>query len=169
MDNGCFSNFDEAAFMRMAQIAIYDNDCKWFAMPDVVGSHTDTIHNFNVYVKKLSKHFIPKPDFSKKAAFVIQDGCNWRSIPWHQIKAVFLGGTTKFKMSRTAWVILEEAKKKGKWVHVGRVNTPPRITYFHGIADSIDGTGMAKYDQMLDDAIDTITRLNKSTQMRLDV
>jgi len=169
MDNGCFSNFDEAAFLRMANVAISDPDCLWFAMPDVVGSHTDTIHNFNVYVHKIGKQWIPRPDFSKKAAFVIQDGCNKNDIPWARIRAVFLGGTTKFKMSREAWVILEEAKKRGKWVHVGRVNTPPRIAYFHGLADSIDGSGMAKYDHMLDEAMDTIERLQGTTQTRLDI
>lgn len=169
MDNGCFSNFDESSFLRMACVAISDPDCLWFAMPDVVGSHGETLHNFNVYSQKLSKYFIPKPDLSKKAAFVIQDNCNQHDIPWAQIAAVFLGGTTKFKMSRLAWVILEEARRRKKWVHVGRVNTPPRIAYFHGLADSIDGSGLAKYDHMLDEAIDTIERLHGTTQLRLEV
>ena len=71
-------------------------------------------------------------------------------------------------MSRTAYLILEEAKKRGKWVHVGRVNTPPRIHYFYGVADSIDGSELAKYDHMLDDALDTIHRLEKGIQLKLD-
>lgn len=167
MDNGSFSNFDEAAFMRMACVAISDNYCKWFAMPDVVGDHSETIRLFSMYKSLLEKMWIPKPDLSKKMAFVIQDGASVATIPWAEITAVFLGGTTKFKLSRLAWIILEEAKKRGKWVHVGRVNTPPRINYFHGIADSIDGSGIAMYDHMLDDAIDIIEQLNKGTQLRL--
>ena len=168
MDNGCFSDFDEAAFIRMANQAIWDNECEWFAMPDVVGSHADTLHLFNQYEEKLGKMWIPKPDFSLKAAFVIQDGCNKNDIPWSRIRAVFLGGSTEFKLSRKAYVILEEAKKRGKWVHVGRVNTPPRLTYFHDIADSVDGSGMAKYDHMLDDALDTLARLKGTKQLKLE-
>ena len=169
MDNGAFSNFDEAKFMRMAMVALADSDCLWFAMPDVVGSHAETIHMFQNYQEKLARHFIGVPEdfYSRKMAFVLQDGCNKNSVPWSEIAAVFLGGTTNFKLSRTAWIICEEAKRRGKWVHVGRVNTPPRIAYFHGLADSIDGSSLAKYDQHLDTAIDTIRSLEGKIQMRL--
>ena len=167
MDNGSFSNFDEIAFLRMADVAVTDPYCKWVAMPDVVGDNAATMRLFSHYKKILESHWIPTPDLKNKLAFVIQDGAKVANIPWAEITAVFLGGSTKFKLSREAWVILEAAKKKKKWVHVGRVNTPPRIGYFHGIADSIDGSGIAMYDHMLDDALDAIERYSKSHQMRL--
>jgi len=99
---------------------------------------------------------------------VIQDGCNKNSVPWDEITAVFLGGTTKFKLSRQAWVICQDAKKRGKWVHVGRVNTPPRIAYFFGLADSVDGSSLAKYDIHLDKALETIESLQGKTQLCLE-
>ena len=167
MDNGAFSNFDESKFMRMAQVALADKQCLWLAMPDVVGNHPKTLHQFHSYKERLSRYFIPIPDFSLKAAFVIQDGCNQHSVPWTDITAVFLGGSDSFKASREAWVILEEAKRRGKWVHVGRVNTPPRIVYFHGLADSIDGSGIARFDHMLKRAIETIKHLDATTQTEL--
>ena len=167
MDNGSFSNFDESGFIRMALVGIADPNCKWIAMPDIVGDHGETLRLFSEYKKILEKHFIPKPDLTNKLAFVVQDGAKPSTIPWSEITAIFLGGTTEFKLSREAWKILEAAQAKKKWVHVGRVNTPPRICYFHGVATSIDGSGIAMFDHMLDDALDTIERLNKSTQMRL--
>jgi hypothetical protein len=37
----------------------------------------------------------------------------------------------------------------GKWVHVGRVNTPSRFEYFEKLgADSIDGSGLARFSWM---------------------
>jgi hypothetical protein len=168
MDNGSFSHFDEAAFMRMANVGIADSYCLWIAFPDMVGDHAETVHLFDKYWQKLESMWFPTPDLSKKAAFVIQDGCNKNSVPWGKISAVFLGGSDRFKLSRQAWVILEEAKMRGKWVHVGRVNTPPRIYYFHTLADSIDGSGLAKYDHMLDAALDTIQRLKNGTQLSLE-
>jgi hypothetical protein len=37
-----------------------------------------------------------------------------------------------------------------KWVHVGRVNTAQRVSNWMGLADSIDGSGISKYDYMLE-------------------
>jgi hypothetical protein len=37
----------------------------------------------------------------------------------------------------------------GKYVHVGRVNTPGRFRYFEDLeVDSIDGTGLSRYTHM---------------------
>jgi hypothetical protein len=44
---------------------------------------------------------------------------------------------------------IKAAKMFGKWVHAGRVNTPARFEHFEKLgADSIDGTGLARYDHM---------------------
>jgi hypothetical protein len=162
MDNGAYSNFDENKFSRMAQTAMFDENCHWLAMPDVVGDHEQTLNLFHEWKVRLCNHYIPcRPKF-KKWAFVIQDGATIETIPWDEIKAVFLGGTTQFKLSSRAYMILLEAKAKGKWVHVGRVNTVGRISYFHDVADSIDGSGIAKYDHMLYRALLVIRTLSKS-------
>lgn len=48
-----------------------------------------------------------------------------------------------------AAAVIKAAKAIGKWVHVGRVNTPERWLYFDKLgADSVDGTGIAQYSHM---------------------
>ena len=42
---------------------------------------------------------------------------------------------------RTALALARAAKRRGKWVHVGRVNSQRRLRHFWGWADSVDGTG----------------------------
>jgi hypothetical protein len=166
LDNGAFTDFHETRWLHMALDAIHDSNCQWLTMPDVVGDHHSTLQLFKKYKSQLES--LSGLEISDKCAFVIQDGCSRASIPFAEISTVFLGGTTKFKLSRDAWIILEEAKKRGKWVHVGRVNTSNRIMYFHGIADSIDGSGIAKFSEMRDDAVDLIRQLNKGEQMKLE-
>jgi hypothetical protein len=41
----------------------------------------------------------------------------------------------------------------GKWVHVGRVNTAKRVRDWVGLADSIDGSGISRFDHMLEDVL----------------
>ena len=70
-------------------------------------------------------------------------------IPWDEIVAVFIGGTDDFKLGRHGAACVKAAKALGKWVHVGRVNTPGRLEYFEDLgADSCDGTGLARYSHM---------------------
>jgi hypothetical protein len=45
-----------------------------------------------------------------------------------------------------AAVLIREAKWRGKWVHVGRVNTLRRIAWCKALGvDSIDGSGFARF------------------------
>jgi hypothetical protein len=168
MDNGSFSEFHENRFTRMAMNAMTDPDCKWIALPDIVGDFDATLKLFNLWSSQLEKAWIPCRDHFKKWAFVVQDGATIEAIPWDEIVAVFLGGTTKFKLSRGAYVILEAAKQRGKWVHVGRVNTSGRIGYFHGIADSIDGSGIARFHTMYQRAVNIILHLNGRRNTKLE-
>ena len=71
-------------------------------------------------------------------ARVAQDGCRW--LPAGP-KAVFLGGTTAWKLGPHARHVVREAKRRGMWVHMGRVNSQRRFRYAHAIGcDSVDGT-----------------------------
>jgi hypothetical protein len=73
-------------------------------------------------------------------AFVLQDGATSETIPWDQLQAVFLGGSTTYKESQAARVLCEEARRRGKWVHVGRVNSARRENLIRSFADSFDGS-----------------------------
>ena len=158
LDNGCYSKFKPNVWQKMVNDALYDFNCIWFTMPDVVGDHKATLQNFWKW-DKYFKSYYPDIKRQKKYAFVLQDGCTISEVPWNDIKCVFLGGTDKFKYSREAWLILEEARRQYKWVHIGRVNTKGRIVYFYDIAHSIDGTGLSKYTHMYKEAVRAIDHL----------
>jgi hypothetical protein len=70
-------------------------------------------------------------------------------IQWNLIAAIFIGGSTRFKLSKAAVDIIRTAQAMDKWVHVGRVNTPERWDRFEKLGvDSVDGTGIARYSHM---------------------
>ena len=82
-------------------------------------------------------------------ALVAQDGQENLPIPWHEIQAVFIGGSTQWKDGPHAAAIVRTAKILGKWVHIGRINTPGRFEKFEELgADSMDGSGLAHYSWM---------------------
>jgi len=72
-------------------------------------------------------------------------------IPWDEMRAVFIGGCDPWKDSKAAADIVATAKTLGVHVHVGRVNTPRRFKHFTDLgADTCDGSGVARYDWMLE-------------------
>jgi len=165
LDNGAYTFFDEVKWLRMVEDAITDPNCIWFTMPDEVGDHERTTQLFNQYSAILERRH--QGTISHKAAFVIQDGCTVDSVPWQEITAVFLGGTTRFKLSAQAWRILEAARSKDKWVHIGRVNTPNRARIFHQIADSIDGSGLSRFKEHLEIMEACLEEMNGTIQHQL--
>jgi hypothetical protein len=71
------------------------------------------------------------------------------AVPWDRITAVFIGGSTDWKLGPFAAQCIKAARAMDYWVHVGRVNTPGRFEYFERLgANSIDGTGIAQYSHM---------------------
>lgn len=141
IDNGAFSGFDSSSFCSLLKRE-EDNLslCRWVAVPDVVGSALRTIEVFRRWEPKLRKWPL---------AFVAQDGQEALPIPWDEIKCVFIGGSTEFKISKEAIQIIRTAQALNKWVHVGRVNTPGRFEHFEKLrVDSIDGTGLSRYTWM---------------------
>lgn len=141
MDNGAYSGFDERAFLSLLTREEHNKaNCMFVAVPDVVGSARRTLEIFERWKGRLS---------AWPVALVMQDGQQELPIPWDEIAAVFIGGTTDFKVSAHAEHIIKAAKILGKWTHVGRVNDPQRFAYFEEIgADSIDGTGISRYSHM---------------------
>lgn len=141
MDNGAFARFESSKFEAMlAKHSDRRDLCRWVAVPDVVGSAIRTLECFGHWAQRMS---------GWPLAFVAQDGQEVLPIPWDQCAAVFIGGSTDWKLSRHAAAVIQAAKVIGRWVHVGRVNTPGRLEYFEELgADSCDGTGLARYSDM---------------------
>lgn len=141
IDNGAFSGFDRAAFERLlAKHRDRQNLCRFVALPDVVASARRTLEAFDWWCPRLD---------GWKKALVAQDGQENLPIPWDRIDAVFIGGSTEWKLGKHAADVIRTAKICDKWVHVGRVNTPGRFEYFEDLgADSLDGTGLSRYSWM---------------------
>lgn len=141
IDNGAFAGLDIPSFLSLLERESHARHlCRFVAVPDVVANARRTLELFEHWRYKLA---------GWPLALVMQDGQEDMDIPWTGIKAVFIGGSTAWKMSKSAADIVRTAKAMDKWVHAGRVNTPGRFEYFENLgADSIDGTGLSRYSWM---------------------
>jgi hypothetical protein len=155
LDNGCFSGKLPKAWGRMLDEA-HEVRPLWVTLPDVVGDARRTLELFARFEDRAQG--LPK-------ALVLQDGIGNLPIPWDRISAVFIGGSDEFKVSREAKAAATAARMLGKLVHVGRVNTAARVRDWLGLADSIDGSGISRYDHMLADVLAAIS--GKSPQSSL--
>lgn len=149
-DNDAFGAWDEDRFRVMLDALATVPGCRFVTAPDVVGDHEATLERFFAWEDELAATRLP-------VAFVLQDGCDGGDVPWDRIAAVFVGGTDLFKMGEPARALVDEAKRLGKWVHMGRVNGRRRIKYALAIGcDSFDGTSMSWFkDRWLVDYLDT--------------
>ncbi len=144
-DNAAFSNPDDIKFWNMvidAWSLMQFNPPMWVAVPDVVGNHEQTLEMFHGWVNQWEEEIghVPVP-----LAFVLQNGATIDSIPWEQIVAVFVGGDDNFKLNDCI-PLVEEARARGKMVHVGRVNSLKRLRFAMGLgADTVDGSGYSKF------------------------
>lgn len=142
IDNGAFSKngFQVKAFESLLKREFeHSSLCRFVAVPDVVGSARRTLETFDYWFPRLS-HW--------KLAFVCQDGQEDLPIPFEHISTVFIGGSTKWKESSHAIACIKAAQVIGKWVHIGRINSPARFEAFEQLrVDSCDGTGIAQYSK----------------------
>jgi hypothetical protein len=135
-DNGAFSDkFDETKWWKfLVDNAHATDDCLFAVAPDVVGDAAATLARSLPWLPKIRALGYP-------AAFVLQDGATADTIPWGEFDALFIGGSTEYKLSAGARTIAVEAKRRGKWLHMGRVNSEKRWRYADAIGcDSVDGT-----------------------------
>lgn len=141
IDNGAFAKFDRDRFLALLKREEHHRDkCLFVTVPDIVGSARRTMELFEYWKDHLK---------GWKLAFACQDGQEHLPIPWREIEAIFIGGSTNFKTSVHAAHIIKAAGAIGKWVHVGRVNHPERYEHFEQLGvDSIDGSGIARYTHM---------------------
>lgn len=136
LDNGAFSDkWSEASWLDALQRwQPYTATCIAAVCPDVVGDAAATLQRFRQYAPVIREYGYP-------VAFVTQDGLRMQDVPWDDFAVLFIGGTDNHKLNESMLFIME-AKQRGKWVHVGRVNSARRIAQFW-MADSADGTTMS--------------------------
>jgi len=133
-DNDAFSKWDEERYCDMLDRIKGRTGCLFVTSPDVVGDASKTLDLFYEWVTPLQ--VIGQP-----IALVAQDGLKQRDVPWALIDSLFIGGTTEWKLGMDARLLMLDAKNRGKWVHMGRVNSYERGRYARWLGcDSIDGT-----------------------------
>jgi hypothetical protein len=155
-DNDCFQGLSHRRYCLMldrlqeALIAANNGERRgecwrgrplFVSVPDVVADSRTTAYLWGVWADAVRRRGLP-------LAFVAQNGCNHprMSPPWHEFDAVFIGGDTAWKLGPEARRIVRVCKGRGKWVHMGRVNTLRRLRYAESIGvDSVDGTGWVKW------------------------
>jgi hypothetical protein len=137
LDNGVFTGkfTPDSFWKKLEQMQPFRSSCVFVVAPDVVGDAVATIDNFCYWGPQIKERGWP-------VAFVAQDGQELFEFP-PDFDALFIGGSTDWKMSQHALGCIAEARQLGKWVHVGRVNSQKRIRHFQlaGV-DSVDGTSI---------------------------
>lgn len=140
-DTGCFSapekHDDQKYLVWLTRHADISSSCLFATAPDVVGDATATL--------ALSREMLSEiRSAGFRSALVAQDGLEYCDIPWNTFDALFLGGTTRWKLGDHAAHLVRLAKSHGKWVHMGRVNSLRRLELARLMGcDSADGTFVA--------------------------
>jgi hypothetical protein len=152
MDNGAFSRFDIAGYLRMLERHKQHMDsCLFLTIPDVVGNAKRTKELYFAFTVKYRDELLP---WVERWSYVAQDGCENEFFDWAAIRYLFIGGTTRWKDSQACYDIVRTAKSLDIPVHVGRVNTIKRYKTFAALgADTCDGSGISRFDHMLEDVV----------------
>ncbi len=137
-DNGCFAlgdRFDSGEWLEwLASLRPWRASCLFAVAPDVLCDWSATWER--------SEPFLPTiRQLGFKAALVAQNGMPLRMLDLAGFDALFIGGDDAFKLSEHAYALAAKAKRQGRWVHMGRVNSLRRLRAARVSAfDSADGT-----------------------------
>jgi hypothetical protein len=139
-DNDCFQGLDRVAYIRMLKRIAGLPGCRFVTVPDVVGDAAATAELFEEWAPVLE-------DLELPLALVAQDGFNADAVEWDRLDALFIGGTDDFKLGPDGASAAREAKRRGLWVHWGRVNSRKRFDLIRatGTADSFDGSKWSRF------------------------
>lgn len=136
-DNGCFGKGypGDAGWLSWLEENSDDvGTCKFATAPDVVGNAEETL-------ERSVPHLPSIRNLGYRPALVAQDGLENLEVPWDEFDALFIGGSTEWKLGIHPVELTRKAKSLGKWVHMGRVNSNKRYKYAKSIGcDSVDGT-----------------------------
>jgi hypothetical protein len=138
-DNGCYTRPDTYSDDGFLSWIDRHNraGCLFAVAPDVVADAAATLDRAAPMLPKIRR-------LGFAAALVGQDGATPDSLPWPDFDALFIGGSTEWKLSGMAADLIAEGKRQGKWVHMGRVNSWARISAANALGvNSVDGTFIA--------------------------
>lgn len=143
-DNGCYAEVTRPGSFRPSHWLAWlerigPDGCLFATLPDVVGDAAATWERSRPYVELVRA-------LGFRVGVVLQDGLESLPDVWAEMldacDAVFVGGSTEWKLGAAAAQLCAEAKAAGKHVHVGRVNSLKRLRYAAEVlhADTADGT-----------------------------
>lgn len=142
-DTGCFTASGDGSFLLsrylnwLRGLAQYQGTCLFATAPDVVRDARQTWGRSRDVLPLLRELGYP-------AALVAQDGIGKLLVDWDAFDVGFIGGSDGFKTSRVCAWFAAECKRRGKWVHMGRVNSLRRLRLAESLGcDSADGTFLA--------------------------
>lgn len=137
-DNGCFSaRWDASMWWEWLKSR---PACTRFAVcPDVadpVGgteTHEETLELWREWSPRIRR-------IGHAPAFVCQPGCGVDDVP-EDAAALFIGGDDTYKLGPVAASICHHYGARGRWVHMGRVNSRKRLLTARAFrCNSADGT-----------------------------
>lgn len=167
-DNGAFSDkFDESKWWRFLEANAYAAaDCLFAVAPDVVGDHDATLARSLPWLPKIRALGYPAAFVAQNGSSV--ESIPWSELdclfiggcvecdehgPRVDARRTGRGGHQKFwcdvcdvriyewKLGPEVRPLVDEARRLGKWVHMGRVNSRKRFEFARAIGcDSVDGT-----------------------------
>lgn len=161
-DNGCYAQgerFKADRWLVWLERRTYRAaTCLFAVAPDVVGDAVATWQRSAPYLPTI-RHL------GYRAAYVAQDGIERLCVAWDAFDCLFVGGSTAWKLTH-GYDIAVEAKRRGKWTHLGRVNSFRRLRSAHaGAYDSADGTYVAfGPDRNLPRVYDWLDRVNQQAR-----
>lgn len=140
-------------YIDWLEMSRYDRSrCLYAVAPDVLGDAAATWERSAPWLPLIRQLGYP-------AAFVAQDGFDAGAVDWSAFDVLFIGGkplvtkdtppglrrqlrSQEWKRSETGgYAAIAEGKRRGHWVHVGRVNGGPFLRSLAAAgADSADGS-----------------------------
>ncbi len=135
--------------------AAHAGRCAFATAPDVVGDAAATLSRSALMLRPIRNLGYP-------VALVAQDGLEHLPVPWNDLDALFIGGTTAWKLGPAAAGLATQARRRGLWVHLGRVNSLRRLRHAAAIGcDSADGTHLVYGpDRRLPELVRWLTLVN---------
>jgi len=139
-DNGCFAaKWEEENWLDwLARLPT--ERCLFAVAPDVYPDAQASLDRGMLYAELLRSMGFP-------VAIVAQDGAEGIDYPWDDFDCLFIGGARtddpkdEWKTSLDAEGLVRTARSRGKWVHMGRVNSQYRLFRAREMGcNSVDGT-----------------------------
>lgn len=161
MDNGCFNGFDRGAFMWMLEEFAEVPGCLFVAAPDMVANAAATRKFWPFWSRVIRALGFPP-------AFVAQDGLLAHQVPWPELGALFIGGSSAYKESGAVRALMLEARTRGVWTHWGRVNGKRRYELaVKAGCQSFDGSGFSRHPPKIGEVPEWDEQLRQQPELGL--